>query len=516
MDDFVKKYLADNKINDLDDFREKTMNEFYDRDDSRKAACSVAESNMECPFPDIEDACKEHSAHNPREVKGLMMAYSAVRFTHFINQLWSAVDKVQNTINNVISAVVSQIVIPADIQTWTKIMSIAAAVTGLIIAAAVVIQILVPEGAPTVAAGFYVGGSIALSNAFAWSAAAGALKEDPGQADVQLKKVSHYNEDAFNELEGMKDLVSKMMSNKNFGQKNIHDLFKGGHWLNDELWDTVNKNGFDDKLTAWFRRLIVAEYVTKAFRDIDAYIIFVPYDEEMPYLKEHWKFDKDIDSWAGGEQWGAKSKKKGPWGFHKEHCEKYFKGNKGWKYSADCDMTFGPGGRPGMSMISRPSKEGSESQTWLENPITDDKMKISTHNIMKSAIYGQQQHGFNFSITQKEWSEVLDKDKGRTLRNVFSRMPDDEPGLYPLPVCVVHDLVNVPGIEVVMNDFFDSHFEEWYPHSTTGPCSCAKYEYTPEGGKKGRFMDFITKNAKKAIGDKCKVRKGDEKKKIDT
>lgn len=75
-------------------------------------------------------------------------------------------------------------------------------------------------------------------------------------------------------------------------------------------------------------------------------------------------------------------------------------------------------------------------------------------------------------------------------------------GLFPVPVCIVHDLVNAPGVGGVMKDWQNEMKSKDYYH-TKDPCSCKNtYAMFPNGTRRN-FIDFVSDDIADSLTD-CK------------
>lgn len=150
---------------------------------------------------------------------------------------------------------------------------------------------------------------------------------------------------------------------------------------------------------------MIANLINKALTDNDAYMLFIAYGSDTEYNGKKWKFTEDV-------------------------CTGNFTNNPGWGYYATCDISLGPDGKKGMSLLTRPDSEGSESAGWADHPTTYNGTNIIAWDVMSSSNWGfakLHRHG------DQGWTRVNSE--------FFTGMSNKQPGLFQLPVCVITDLV---------------------------------------------------------------------------
>jgi hypothetical protein len=156
-----------------------------------------------------------------------------------------------------------------------------------------------------------------------------------------------------------------------------------------------------------------------------------------------------------------------------------------------------------MSVFTRPSSENSESDSWVK-PLNYNGKNITGWDIMASSIWGQQQHGFNFTYLDQNFTNILATGGLSAASSIFNNVAIDQPGLYTVPVCVVQDLVYMPGVDQVMSDIDNNEGVDGYYHADN-PCPCATYGYTSPDGHTGNFTDFVSSKVQDSINSDCSV-----------
>lgn len=480
VDNFMDSYLTDRGINSFNLLRERGSRDFWTKWQSGHTVCEITQE-LDCTSPeDISDLCRRKPGDD--EVRGLMMTDSVINFTHFMRVLYKSVETVKGRIGDPIDAIVNKIWKPAAKQTWTKIMSLMAGLTGLLIAAMVILDVFAPEAA-AVWTGLGVAAAITMSNSFAVAGAIGNLKDDPSKDSTIQGKAADYKLDAGNKLGQMEQSLAAMLKTDDMGHKAIYEMLQKGAWSGVKTYEVFNDVGFGANVTSWFERMAVTQYVTKVLNDNQAYILFLPFDKEV--------------------KWGGNPSDDG--GFTQEYCEKRFVGDPSWKMAAACDIPFGPDGKAGMTMITRPDKLGAETKTWFEDSFSYDGIQPSARDILKSAVFAHQMYGFNYTIINQDWSNVIAKEGTENIRKLFSNMENDQPGLYNLPVCEISDMAYIPDISQSVRDYLGKPGAPTAWPVAKGPCSCAKYEYKAADGGKKMFTDYVSDDVKDSINDDCKA-----------
>jgi hypothetical protein len=473
VDTFMKSYLVNNNINDFDAFRKKAMEDFEPTMTADSKICDITDPNFNCLPPQWSD-CNTNS--DVDTVRGVIMTTAIIEFTNFVAMLYAAVSTVSGRIGDEIDEIVTNFWVPAATETWDKIMSVVSSIVGILIAAFVLLDAFLPEAAWTTG---LVAAAITASNAFGIAGNTANLISNPGNTDTEFKQSAGYKVGAQNMLGQVMNGFEVLYTNDKIGQDNINKIIGGGNWVGEEITKAFSTQGVGSDSTEWYEKLMVAQFITKALTDNDAFVLFIPYGSNIQY---------------NGKKWG----------FDQKTCQDHWIDDPSWGYYAACDIPFGPNGEPGMSVFTRPSSEGSASKAWADKPLNYQGQNITGWDIMSSSIWGQQEHGFNFTFLDQNFTNTLSEGGLTAAENLFKNVAINQPGLYNVPVCVVQDLVYIPGVNQVMSDINNSPFSGGYYHADN-PCPCGNYIYTSPDGNKGQFTDFVSQKVKDSIGGSCAV-----------
>lgn len=469
VDDYLEGYMKDNDITDLATLREKSMKDLSNAWDNDIPQCDITSDVFNCPVPDSKHC---HDSPNLNQTRIMLINGAATRYTNFLALLWQGAGGLIGALSTDVEAIVKSYWVPASKQTWQKIVSTTAATMGIIVAAYIVIAALLPE-AWAVEGAIITAAAVAAQTAMAVAGNIGNLL-DPGTSDAQFAESTDMKMEAKNVIEGVQDNILALHTNKTTAS-NITQILGGGVWIEEKVVAAFNKDGWAADSVNWFEKVIVSQFITKILQEDDVYILFVPYGDDLknyPILHKYGKFDKYA-------------------------CEHHFINNPRWKYYAACDITFGPDGDPGMSIITRPSNKGSESKSWMKNALPLHHEEITGWDIMSSSVAGQAIHGFNYTMLDQDFMKYLTNDIS-SAEKVFTDVPLNQPGLFNIPVCVVKDLAYIPNMAKLYQDLHDKSWES-NPLSYA-PCSCGNY--TSDKGKKQKFREFISKEAADGI-DNC-------------
>ncbi|KAJ5171666.1 hypothetical protein N7492_004259 [Penicillium capsulatum] len=451
---------------------ESIMRKTMSTTDAKNQKCIIGNDAFNCDAPDTEDCARDSSADH---VRALMLRASYVNLVDFMNMVYHAVTDVKTTIGTQIDSIVTNVWKAAAERTWTGAAAVASSVIGLVIVAAVVFQFIVaPEATPlAIAALAAVAGTIAGSNVAGLSGnVANYVDTDPAAPDAQTKKSTQYTLDAYQHINETQKALVDAMASSSTGTDGIKDTFKGATWISDKAHNVSRDSEVRSTVSEWYKRMLVGEYVGRAMKDYDRYILWIKYGKDVKWFK----------------------KKQG---LSKEDCEKHWVGNTNWKYTAVCDVPYGPDGDLGMAVLTGPMGPKTSPTQTQTKPLFDDdskvkngKHKLTGRDIIASAMHGQYLHGFNFTLSSTDWAKQL-KDKGPSaLQERISRQDPDEPGLYSLPVCEITNLVYLPQSNLAMNDWKGLGGKDYLPIAK-GPCSCRDYTW-----KDGSFVAAIGMNSK--------------------
>ncbi|KAJ5578013.1 uncharacterized protein N7459_006977 [Penicillium hispanicum] len=471
VDDYLKSYLKKHDIKSHAGLLSRTQKDFVSDMDTAGKTCDVSEGTGYNCAPPGTDTCLVDSDYDSS--RGYLMANAVVEFGFFLSRIHQSATDAGNRIGDYIDSIVADYFTDAATQTWNKILNVVSSVVGVLVGVFIALDFLTgPEWTVwliAIAAG--------ISAALGLAGNTGGLL-DPGTTDAQFDKAASYQTQADNLVNEMKSAITGYFNNETT-QDDIYTVYEGGNWISGKVQPYFDKQDFFANATDWYERQLIAHFIVEAFQDNNIYILFVPYDDDKKY---HLKTTK----------------------FNDQMCKDHWVNDPSWKYDAWCGMQFGPDGESGMALLTRPSSLGSESKSWGKNSLNYEGENITTWDIMASAIWGQQEHGFNYSYANQNWTDVLANDGVSYAKSLFSSLGWTTPGLFDLPVCVIEDLVYVPGVDQVMMDIHDNQNKAGYS-SSTDPCSCGDYTYKSPDGKSGKFTDFVSTKVKDSFGSKCRV-----------
>lgn len=460
VDDFMEWWAEENKITDFQTFRYEAYKQFVKPNEAKGARCGIDNAVMSCDIPSQDSCVALQKTGGLNETKGWLMATGAAQFTNFLSNQWHIVDNLRGVVNTDIKQIVKNNWVNSAKQTKAKILSLTGALMGIIVAACVALTVLMPEASW---AGWAVAGAILAQTAVS---TAGAVENmlDPGSSDAQYEKSTEWEKQADDTVIWLSNGILHLHDTKTT-TKNITDVMKGGHWVSDDVFKVFNTDGWTLKSQGWFERSIITSFITKALQEEDAYIVFFPFDDKVDYNGKAWKQ-------------GA---------FTKKVCEDHFVNNKKWEWYASCDISFG--GEEGLALVTRPDSKGSESKSWMEDPLSFGSQDIEGTDIMRSAMTGQEQHGFNYTLMDQDFIDLMMKDVS-VANKLFSNTAVDQPGLFQVPVCVVRDdLVYVPGVHLAMQNIYDTPGSGGYYHYKA-PVPCK--DYKSDKGEKRMFTDHVS------------------------
>lgn len=478
MDKHIEEYIHGSSS--IDEFGERILGDTMSSSEKRNQLCKIDSPHLTCSLPTIRDCVTDASTEHARQ---LMMRASYVGFANFMAMVYQAVGDVAQTIGTEIASVVTHIWKKVTESNWTKVAALVSSIIGVVIVAAVIAQFFAPgTGSLAVAALVGVAGTILGSNVAGLSGNAGNLDSHPAAPDTQTKKATQYTLEAYEQLNKTQIALRDSMKNRDIGSDGIADLFRGGSWASTDFQELLKDGGIQRNVTSWHKRSIVGEYTTRSLVDYDWHILFIEFGDDIKWAR------KKI-------------------GFSKEDCELRFINNKNWKYTAFCDVSYRPGGKPGMAVLTRPrianqKVESTETEQLFDGEVRNGEHEITAKDITTSSLHGQYLSGFGFALSDKDYAKEVSTNGVEAMQKKIMDRDPAEPGLYSLPACQISNLVYLPQADLVMSDW-KKLGRDWAPEAK-GPCSCADYEFTPEGGEKGKFRDHVGQKIKDSIYE-CSV-----------
>lgn len=105
-----------------------------------------------------------------------------------------------------------------------------------------------------------------------------------------------------------------------------------------------------------------------------------------------------------------------------------------------------------MAVVTRPSSEGKGSKDWTSKIEWQwATYKWDSHAMVASIVGGYGEHGFNYNLTNIDFSTVLNKGSQEAI-DTWKTLPLSTPGLFNIPVCVLDDMMDIPGGTQVATD----------------------------------------------------------------
>lgn len=412
--DFLTKYLADHNIKSLSDLLAKASTDFLPTTDAQGLICNPDATIYNCPYPShiqCDSSTKDSTA-------GFLVVSSVVRMSQMLTLLYKAIDSAHGDIGGYITNIVTKFFQPQATQKWETIVTAVSSVVGLLTFVAILIDGFTSFTSTPALVAAIVGISSALAASSSFSLGFKGQKPDATYLAID----GNYTQSAMDYARGLQSTVDAMWNDTELGPSGIATALASGAWL--DVPNPFNVTGIADQARDWLDNLLVTSYINRVFNDADAFIIFVPYAQYK---------------WPG---WGTKDDL---YDFSQEFCEKNWNNDPGWGYFSTCDIPLGGGGTPGMAVVTRPSSEGGSSKEWTSK--VDWKWASYTwnsHDMVASALDGYAEHGFNYNLTNVDFSGILNKGSQDAL-NTWKRLPLSTPGLFNIPVCIIDDLMDVPG-----------------------------------------------------------------------
>lgn len=469
----MKEYLHNKTrpINNLDQFRKTVLDEYYSGIDADKRKCDITSGDQfDCSTPGWEESCRTEP--DEYQVRGAMMTTSIIGFTDYLHGMYSTINKLQASLGDAVDEMIPTYWQPAAQQSWSKILSLEGALIGLMTAVATIVSIAQPE-----LAGPLLVAATAFASAGVNIAASVGNLDDPGQTDTLFDKSTKYRGGAATMIQNTVDGFEAFYKH-DIGPDTIQSIVGSAHWVGDKSWSYFNDQGVGANVTSWYEKALIGRLISKILYDTGFFILHVPYGKNVEY----------------------KGKK---WGFTKGECEKRWLGDNHWKFWAACEQTYGSDeSTEGMTLFALTGDKGPQTYDMIKSFSYKD-VTISPLDLIQSAMSGQADHGFDYSILNKDIANDISHKSGAEAKEAFMKLPSNQPGLVTIPVCVIDDLVNVPGVDQVYMDQDDAYDAKTYFHSTD-PCSCKSFTEKFKNGTVGNFIDYVNDDTKDSLKS-CKT-----------
>ncbi|KAL8686708.1 MAG: hypothetical protein Q9218_006921 [Villophora microphyllina] len=464
---FLSKYLKDNNLNSLEALFSKATTDFLPTTDAQGYICNPdAGTTYDCSFPS-HTLC---DSTNPDAVAGYLVVASVVRMSNLLQLLYNTINNAQGDMAGYITQIVVKFFQPQAEQEWQAIVTAVSSVVGLLTFIAILIDGFT-EGAATPA---LVAAIVGIQSTLAAAAnfKNGFEKQKPD--DTYLAIDGNYTQSAMDYARGLEELVDNVWNNTELGSSGIAEALGSGEWLS--VPNPFNVTGIYESARDWLDNLLVTSYINRVFNDADAFIVFIAYGEVGNY------------GYLGNAH--AKTRQ-----FTQDECNNHWANDPSNPYYAVCDVTLGGNGPAGMAVLTRPSSEGKGSKTWTSKVEWQwASYKWDSHAMMESAIMGYGDHGFNYNLTNMDFSNILNKGSQQAI-DQWKTLPLSTPGLFNLPVCQVYDLKNIPGGGQVQADMESTRYGAHYNDPC---CTTANYSGT------AMFVDNVSDKIKAAT-TKCSL-----------
>ncbi|KAL8753484.1 MAG: hypothetical protein Q9199_005012 [Rusavskia elegans] len=457
--DFLLKYLKDNNINSLSELHAKASNDFLPTIDAQGRICNPdAGQNYDCDYP----ASGQCESDKPDAVAGFLVVAAVVRMSQMLSLLYSTIEAAKGDMSAYITQIVVKFFQPQAEQEWQAIVTAVSSVVGLLTFIAIIIDAYTAGASTGLLVAAIVGVQSALGAAANFKNGFEAQKPDATYLAIN----GNYSQSVVDYSRGLQELVNNMWSNTELQSSGIAEAIAGGAWL--EVGNPYNVTGITEEARDWLDNLLVTSYINRVFNDADAFIVFLPYQK---YVYSGVYGRTEIMD------------------FTQEECATHWANDPSWKYFATCDVKLA--GQGGMAVVTRPSSEGGESKAWTsEVEWVWASYTWDSHAFVDSAVTGYGQHGFGFNLTNLDFSSILNKGSQEAI-DQWKTLPLSTPGLFNIPVCVLTDMMDIPGGTTVATDMDkDAVFRP-------DPYSCVRSNYTATGAK---FCDNVSPAIKKAIG----------------
>ena len=340
-----------------------------------------------------------------------------------LSLLYSTIDDAKGDMSAYITQIVVKFFQPQAEQEWQAIITAVSSVVGLLTFIAIIIDAYT-AGAST---GLLVAAIVGVQSTLA--AAANFKNGFEGQKPdaTYLAIDGNYSQSVVDYSRGLQELINNMWSNTELQSSGIAEAIAGGAWL--DVGNPYNVTGITEEAKDWLDNLLVTSYINRVFNDADAFIVFLPYKK---YVYSGVYGRTEIMD------------------FNQEECSTHWANDPSWKYYATCDVKLG--GEGGMAVVTRPTSQGTGSKTWTsEVEWVWASYTWDAQAFVDSAVTGFGEHGFGYNLTNLDFSTILNKGSQEAI-DQWKTLPLSTPGLFNIPVCVLTNMMDLPGGGVVATD----------------------------------------------------------------
>lgn len=446
---------------------------------AQKLICNLhLGQNYDCDYP----ASGQCESDKPDAVAGFLVIAAVVRMSQMLSLLYSTIEAAKGDMSAYITQIIVKFFQPQAEQEWQAIVTAVSSVVGLLTFIAIIIDAYTAGASTGLLVAAIVGVQSALGAAANFKNGFEAQKPDATYLAID----GNYSQSVVDYSRGLQELVNNMWSNTELQSSGIAEAIAGGAWL--EVGNPYNVTGITEEARDWLDNLLVTSYINRVFNDADAFIVFLPYQK---YVYSGVYGRTEIMD------------------FTQEECATHWANDPSWKYFATCDVKLA--GQGGMAVVTRPSSEGDGSKTWTsEVEWVWASYTWDSHAFVDSAVSGYGEHGFGYNLTNLDFSSILNKGSQEAI-DQWKTLPLSTPGLFNIPVCVLTNMMDLPGGGTVATDV-----SRYYPLLLLAqlsilimrqmgkdavfrpdPYSCVGSNYTATGAK---FCDNVSPAIKKAIG----------------
>ncbi|KAL8790072.1 MAG: hypothetical protein Q9213_000774 [Squamulea squamosa] len=438
---FLTKYLADNNINSLSDLHAKASNDFLPTIDAQGRICNPDAGEFlvclpitygqelicdlklgqtyDCDYP----ASGQCESDKPDAVAGFLVVAAVVRMSQMLSLIYSTIDQAKSDMSAYITQIVVKFFQPQAEQEWQAIVTAVSSIIGLFTFVAIIIDTFTAGATSGVVVAAVVGIQSALAAASNFNK--GFTKQKPDSTYLAID--GNYSQSVVDYSRGLQELVNNIWANTELTQSGIATALASGAWL--DVGNPYNVTGIATQARDWLDNLLVTSYINRVFNDADAFIVFLPYKKYV-YSGVYGRTEL--------------------YDFTQTDCETHWANDPSWKYFATCDIPLG--GDPGMAVVTRPSSEGDGSKPWTSKiEWVWASYTWNSHDFVSSAVTGFGEHGFGYNLTNIKFDDLL-KQGSQEAIDQWKRLPLSTPGLFNIPVCILTDMMDLPGGGQVATD----------------------------------------------------------------
>lgn len=336
--------------------------------------------------------------------------------SQMLSLLYTTIERAQADMSGYITQIVTKFFQPQAEQEWQAIVTAVSSIVGLFTFVAILIDGFTAFTATPALVAAVVGIQSALGAAANFKN--GFEKQKPDATYLAID--GNYTQSVIDYCRSLEEVVNNVWDNTELTQAGIKTALASGEWL--EVGNPYNVSGITEDSRDWLDNLLVTSYINRVMSDADAYIAFLPYQKYV-YSGVYGRTEI-ID-------------------FNQDLCATHWANDPGWSYYATCDVPMGL--TNGMAVVTRPSSEGKGSKTWTSGvEWVWASYTWDAHAMVASVLGGYAEHGFGYNLTNINFANILNKGAGEAIDS-WKTLPLSTPGLFNLPVCVMTNMMDIPG-----------------------------------------------------------------------